>query len=69
VKQYRRLFEVESVDLALAEEALWAIPRKALEHKTGARGLRSIMDRRLPAIGVLFAVPRAERRVGGRTEP
>src|SRR5882762_9357820 len=44
VKQYRRLFEMESVDLTLAEEALWAISRKAIERKTGARGLRSIME-------------------------
>jgi ATP-dependent Clp protease ATP-binding subunit ClpX len=44
VKQYRRLFEMESVDLTLAEEALGAISRKAIERKTGARGLRSIME-------------------------
>jgi ATP-dependent Clp protease ATP-binding subunit ClpX len=44
VKQYRRLFEMESVDLTLAEEALWAISRKAIERKTGALGLRSIME-------------------------
>ena len=44
VKQYQRLFEMESVDLTLAEEALGAIARKAIERKTGARGLRSIMS-------------------------
>ena len=44
VKQYQRLFEMESIDLTLAEEALGAISRKAIERKTGARGLRSIME-------------------------
>ena len=44
VKQYQRLFEMENVDLTLAEEALGAIARKAIERKTGARGLRSIME-------------------------
>src|SRR5260370_4194493 len=43
VKQYQRLFEMESVDLTLAEEALGAIARKAIHRKTGARGLRSVM--------------------------
>src|SRR5207253_9124323 len=44
VKQYQRLFEMENVDLTLAEEALTAISKKAIERKTGARGLRSIME-------------------------
>src|ERR1700709_2351237 len=48
VKQYQRLFEMESIDLTLAEEALGAIARKAIERKTGARGLRSIMESILP---------------------
>jgi ATP-dependent Clp protease ATP-binding subunit ClpX len=48
VKQYQRLFEMESIDLTLAEEALGAIARKAIDRKTGARGLRSIME------GILF---------------
>ena len=44
VKQYQRLFEMESIDLTLTEDALGAISRKAIERKTGARGLRSIME-------------------------
>src|SRR6202007_1791878 len=44
VKQYQRMFEMETVDLTLAEEALAAIARKAIDRKTGARGLRSIME-------------------------
>jgi ATP-dependent Clp protease ATP-binding subunit ClpX len=44
VKQYQRLFEMEGVKLTLPEESLKAISRKAIERKTGARGLRSIME-------------------------
>ncbi|MFL5183621.1 MAG: ATP-dependent Clp protease ATP-binding subunit ClpX, partial [Microvirga sp.] len=44
VKQYQRLFEMESVDLTFQDEALSLIARKAIERKTGARGLRSIME-------------------------
>jgi len=44
VKQYQRLFEMEDVHLTLPEEALKAIAKKAIERKTGARGLRSIME-------------------------
>jgi len=44
VKQYQRLFEMEDVRLNLPEEALKAIAKKAIERKTGARGLRSIME-------------------------
>jgi ATP-dependent Clp protease ATP-binding subunit ClpX len=44
VKQYQRLFEMEGVDLTLAEEALGAIARKAIDRKIGARGLRAIME-------------------------
>ena len=44
VKQYQRLFEMETVELTFHEEALKAIARKAIERKTGARGLRSILE-------------------------
>ncbi len=44
VKQYQRLFEMEGVKLTFAEEALKSIARKAIDRKTGARGLRSIME-------------------------
>ena len=44
VKQYQRLFEMEDVKLAFAEEALRSIAQKAIKRKTGARGLRSIME-------------------------
>ncbi|MFP6774584.1 MAG: ATP-dependent Clp protease ATP-binding subunit ClpX [Alphaproteobacteria bacterium] len=44
VKQYQRLFEMEDTKLAFSEDALHAIARKAITRKTGARGLRSIME-------------------------
>jgi ATP-dependent Clp protease ATP-binding subunit ClpX len=44
VKQYQRLFEMEDVKLAFNEDALKVIARRAIERKTGARGLRSIME-------------------------
>jgi len=43
-KQYQQLFEMEDVKLSFAEDALGAIARKAIARKTGARGLRSIME-------------------------
>jgi ATP-dependent Clp protease ATP-binding subunit ClpX len=58
VKQYQRLFEMESVDLTLAEEALRAIARKAIYRKTGARGLRSIMESIL--LDTMFDLPSLE---------
>ncbi|MEL7174279.1 MAG: ATP-dependent Clp protease ATP-binding subunit ClpX, partial [Pseudomonadota bacterium] len=44
VKQYQRLFEMEDVQLTFTEEALAAVAQKAIERKTGARGLRSILE-------------------------
>ena len=44
VKQYQRLFEMENVQLEMNDEALHAIAQKAITRKTGARGLRSIME-------------------------
>jgi ATP-dependent Clp protease ATP-binding subunit ClpX len=58
VKQYQRLFEMEGVDLTLAEEALGAIARKAIDRKTGARGLRSIMEGIL--LDTMFDLPSLE---------
>ena len=58
VKQYHRLFEMENMDLSFAEEALGAIARKAIERKTGARGLRSIMEGIL--LDTMFDLPTLE---------
>jgi ATP-dependent Clp protease ATP-binding subunit ClpX len=58
VKQYHRLFEMESIKLSFAEETLSAIARKAIERKTGARGLRSIMESIL--LDTMFDLPSLE---------
>ena len=44
LKQYARLFELDGIDLEFEEEALRAVAKQAIERKTGARGLRSIME-------------------------
>jgi ATP-dependent Clp protease ATP-binding subunit ClpX len=44
LKQYQRLFELEDVKLTITQDALKSISRRAIERKTGARGLRSIME-------------------------
>ena len=44
VKQYKKLFELDGVQLDFKEDALEAIAKKSLERKTGARGLRAIME-------------------------
>ncbi len=44
VKQYKKLFEIDGVELEFEPEALTAIAAKAMERKTGARGLRAIME-------------------------
>ena len=58
VKQYQRLFEMEGASLTLAEEALGAIAKKAIDRKTGARGLRSIMEGIL--LDAMFDLPSLE---------
>jgi ATP-dependent Clp protease ATP-binding subunit ClpX len=58
VKQYQRLFEMESVKLSFTEDALSAIARKAVTRKTGARGLRSILEDVL--LDTMFELPGVE---------
>ncbi len=58
VKQYQRLFEMESVKLTFSDDALSAIARKAMGRKSGARGLRSIMEAIL--LDTMFELPGLE---------
>ena len=44
IKQYQRLFELEDVALNFTDDALVSIAKRAIERKTGARGLRSILE-------------------------
>jgi len=55
VKQYQRLFEIEDTDLTFTPDALTAIAKRAIQRKTGARGLRSIMEDIL--LDTMFELP------------
>jgi ATP-dependent Clp protease ATP-binding subunit ClpX len=76
VKQYQRMFEMENVKLTFPDEALKAISRKAIARKTGARGLRSIMESilldtmfELPSMGSVEEVVVSADVVEGRAKP
>ncbi|QLG87184.1 ATP-dependent Clp protease ATP-binding subunit ClpX [Chitinibacter bivalviorum] len=58
IKQYQKLFEMEDVELEIEAEALLAIAKKAMERKTGARGLRSIVEQTL--LDTMFELPAME---------
>mgnify|MGYP001165964031 FL=1 len=58
VKQYEKLFQMDQVDLEFEEDALKAIAKKAIERKTGARGLRSIIEGIM--LDVMFELPSRE---------
>ncbi|WP_080874215.1 ATP-dependent protease ATP-binding subunit ClpX [Oceanobacillus timonensis] len=58
VKQYQKLFEIDNVELDFEEEALNEIAKKAIERKTGARGLRSIIEGII--VDVMFDLPSRE---------
>jgi len=55
VKQYARLFEMEGVELELRDDAMRCIAKKAMDRKTGARGLRTIMEQVL--LDTMFDLP------------
>jgi ATP-dependent Clp protease ATP-binding subunit ClpX len=76
VKQYQRLFEMEDVRLDFAEDALSAIARRAIARKTGARGLRSIMEAillesmfDLPSLDGVEAIVISREVVDGKAKP
>ncbi len=58
VKQYKRLFEMEGCDVEFREDALRAVARRATERKTGARGLRSIVESVL--LDTMYDLPSTE---------
>jgi ATP-dependent Clp protease ATP-binding subunit ClpX len=58
VKQYQKLFSMENVELEIRPSALQAIARKAVKRKTGARGLRSILENIL--LDTMYELPTAE---------
>ena len=58
IKQYQRMFEIENVKLTFSDESLRTISKKAIERKTGARGLRSILESIL--LETMFELPELE---------
>ncbi len=76
VKQYVKLFRMEGVDLEFRDSALRLVAKKALERKTGARGLRSILEHalidimfELPSMANLSKVVVDEGVIGGESQP
>ena len=76
VKQYQRLFELENAKLTFTDDALVAIAKRAIERKTGARGLRSIMEDilldtmfELPGMDTVTEVVVNEEAVGPDAQP
>lgn len=55
IRQYKTLFEMEEVTLTITDDALTAIAKKAIERKTGARGLRAIMEENL--LELMYDIP------------
>jgi ATP-dependent Clp protease ATP-binding subunit ClpX len=56
-KQYRKLFDMEGVELEFREDALAAVAKRAMERKTGARGLRTILESVL--LDTMYELPSA----------
>ena len=55
VKQYKKLFEMDGVSLEFEQDALEAVAQKALERKTGARGLRAIVEKVI--MDLMYEIP------------
>lgn len=55
VRQYKKLFEMDGVTLEFANGALEAVAKKAIQRKTGARGLRSIMEKSM--LDMMYKIP------------
>jgi ATP-dependent Clp protease ATP-binding subunit ClpX len=76
IKQYHKLFEMEDVEIEFRDEALKAVAKKAMERKTGARGLRSILESvllptmyELPDQANAVKVVVSEQSITGESEP
>jgi ATP-dependent Clp protease ATP-binding subunit ClpX len=75
-KQFKKLFEMEEVELEFRPEALQAIAKKALKRKTGARGLRTILEQvlldtmyELPSLEHVSKVVVDDAVIDGQAEP
>ncbi len=76
VKQYRKLFELDAVELSFDEAAIRAVAKKTMERETGARGLRAIMEEtmmdlmyRIPSDDTIESCTITKESVDGTAEP
>ncbi len=76
IKQFKRMFELEGAELEFRNEALGAVARKALKRRTGARGLRTILEQvlldtmyELPSLEHVSKVVIDEAVINGQAEP
>ncbi|KKM16066.1 hypothetical protein LCGC14_1689590 [marine sediment metagenome] len=58
IKQFEKFFEIENVNLRLTDSALLAIAKQALKRKSGARGLRAILEKCL--LDIMYEIPSIE---------
>ena len=58
IKQYKKLFELDKVELRFTENALSAVARQAIERKTGARGLRNVLEKTM--LEIMYKLPSLE---------
>jgi ATP-dependent Clp protease ATP-binding subunit ClpX len=58
LKQYTKIFEFENVKLKIKDEALWAVAREAISRKSGARGLRAILEEIM--LDIMYDIPSQE---------
>lgn len=58
IKQYQKLFEMDGVELSFADDAIEEVADKTLERKTGARGLRAIMEKAM--LDIMYNLPSDE---------
>ena len=76
VKQYKKLMKLDNVDLQFDDDALLAIAQKSIRLKTGARGLRSVMESlmlncmyEVPSLGNVESIRITRENVENGTEP
>jgi ATP-dependent Clp protease ATP-binding subunit ClpX len=58
LKQYTKIFEFENVKLKFKDDALWAVAREAIARKSGARGLRAILEEIM--LDIMYDIPSQE---------
>ena len=58
IKQYQKFFQLDNVELEFTDAALWSIAKKSMDRNTGARGLRSILEKAI--LDIMYEIPSSE---------